>query len=126
MSQFTTLRQSRKELLKLPSRPWNEESIFDTLLLWPSPSKHESGWGCMTLIGCNDFVPLQLITKNADDFSLEGDHRMDCVWENKTLHLWRNNYRFFVSRSSSSMTIRVVPKNWTTYNVKITPHRSLS
>lgn len=98
---------TRKKLLALPHRNWKLTSSYSSLLLYPSQIKHDSGWGCMTLIGCEDIKPVEVITEYADDFKIHGDHSIDCVYAIRAFHLWRNNHRFTVSHALSSTTISV-------------------
>jgi hypothetical protein len=79
---------TRKQLLDLPARHWNTRSLYSTLILFPSPQKHDSGWGCMTIVGCNDGKAIEIITQSSDDVSVNGAHRVDCLHKAKAMHFW--------------------------------------
>jgi hypothetical protein len=102
---------TRKQLLELPRRPYSLTTRYSSLIVFPSATKHESGWGNITVIGCRDCVPVEIVTTGADDLAIEGNHRIDCLHKAKALHFWRNNAEFECSHALSSMTIKVVPKS---------------
>lgn len=98
----------KKELLKLPRRPWSEVKTYDSLIIFPSGRKHDSEWGMMTLIGCNDMKPIEVITENTDDIEVTGGHKTDCLFPSHALHYWHPRAVFMVSAALSSMTIEVL------------------
>jgi len=42
---------TRKELLALPKRDWDKETIYDSIAVVPSGKKHESGYGLIAIVG---------------------------------------------------------------------------
>lgn len=98
MTSTTPLRDmTRSELLSVPERPWStSESVYDSLVVWPSVHKHDSGWGCMTMVGCRDMKPVEVITRSSDDFKLSEGVWIDCLHHAKALHLWRHGWEFVV------------------------------
>ena len=64
---------SKKELLLLPERNLNKESLYYTVLLVNTRKKHESGYNYFAIIGVNeDFEPIE-IAGYCDDFRLGED-----------------------------------------------------
>ena len=64
----------------------------------------------MTIIGCNDMKPVEVITQSSDDISIDGAHRVDCIYKAKAMHFWSNHKRFEVSHALSSITIKMIAK----------------
>lgn len=99
---------TRGDLLALPRRPWQESAVYDSLIVFPSRQKHDSGWGCMTVVGCRDLTPIQLITTSMDDLRLDSAVNIDCLHRAKALHIWRPHHAFRVPHSLSSINISVI------------------
>ena len=101
---------SRKQLLELPHRNWSETSFYSSLIVFPSNWKHDSGWGCITVIGCIDGKPIEVVTQSSDDLHISGAHRIDCLHKAKAMHFWSRHARFKVTHALSSMDIEMVCK----------------
>jgi len=101
---------TRKKLLKLPSRAWPLTTKYSSLIIFPSNKKHDSGWGCITIIGVNDMVPIEIITQNSDDISIDGSHKVDCLHNAKALHFWSRHHLFHVEHALSSIEIKMIGK----------------
>lgn len=115
---------SRDELLALPSRKWDTESIYDSIMLLPDKKKHDSGWRFINIIGVRSGVPVE-IAAFCDDVNWEiadarrygpngiyatANLRMDCAWKSKAIHAWvgfNDGWSFRVGPSLSSTTVVV-------------------
>ena len=94
---------TRKELLAVPKRKWDEE-LTEVSAVWVIPSriKHDSGFACM------DFVaetPTGLIRfgGGCDDVSFIGSHfKMDCDYKTKLIRIW-NRCKFTITFDLSSI-----------------------
>ena len=104
---------SRKELLNLPVRAWNEESEYDSVLLLSTREKHDSGWAIMVIIGLRDFHPVEIACNHCDDIEwiipTEGSTlRTDCTVKSGAMHVWSKGNKFIVGPGWSSVDIEVV------------------
>lgn len=111
---------TKAELLLLPIREWKKVGFYDSILLFPSKHKHESGFAEMIIIGVVDDEAVEIAADGPDDinwYSPAPSHqfmanlRTDCVWKSRVLHYWSPLYRFCVGPSLSSVDIRLVPKS---------------
>ena len=117
---------SRKALIALPHREWQDDSaIYDSLLVFSNRTKHDSGWSHMVVIGCNEQTPVEICGVCADDLDWVfppaktygsandrfqvGQIRMDCTFPAGILHVWSRSNRFRVGAALSSVTINVIP-----------------
>jgi len=98
---------TRKQLRLLPVRAWHKETDYDSLLLLREGTKHESGWGHIWIVGCEDFQPMITVSNCSDDLKIIGEHRMDLLYSVSAFHLWNNHKRFHVSHALSSVKIEV-------------------
>ncbi len=101
---------TRADILKLPERKRDKTTQYSSLLVFPAKSNHESGWSQIIIAGCQDLVPIELVTTCSDDLSWEGFSklRIDCTTRGKMMHFWSNKYLFEVGPSLSSITIKAV------------------
>lgn len=123
-TQYKTLNQwGRDELLKLPTRKWDEYSEYDSLLLLSTRRKHDSGWAMMAIIGVKDGQPVEIASSSCDDIEWQfppmdvivvgktfyvGQMRMDCALKSGALHAWAHKAKFRVGMALSSVTVELV------------------
>lgn len=114
---------TRKELLELPSRHWASETTYSSLLMLASGCLHDSGWGSITLIGVNQGVPVEIITRHSDDIRfivIEGckmyggiypsfQYSIDCLPKISAFHIWSRDHNFTVGIALSSIDITISP-----------------
>lgn len=102
---------TRAQLLSLPERDWQLTTSYDSLLILSDGTKHESGWGNITIIGCFDSEPFEIVTQGSDDIAFEVEAsqlRMDCAMPSRAMHFWaRGKMKFEVGCALSSITIRL-------------------
>lgn len=104
---------SRKELLALPQRECGSISTYDTILVFSTGRKHDSGWACMTTIGVIDGVPKEVITQGIDDIEWKIPGALlctDCTLKARALHFWVVKGQFVVREALSSIEITVRTK----------------
>jgi len=98
---------TKEQLSALPSRPWNHTRVeYDSLLIFSSDELHDSGWNCITIIGCINNQPAEICTTSSDDIEWKTNEvRTDCT-PSGILHFWSStSRRFLVSEALSSITI---------------------
>lgn len=122
---------SRSELLALPRRAWNDESgRFRSIIILNTRKKHDSGFGMVTIIGCDDDgQPCQILTMCSDDvewitpespvlsYPTEsarpwryGHVRTDCLFRSGAMRFWLSRSHYFgVGCALSSIRVEVVP-----------------
>ena len=110
---------TRKELLALPERPWNVVRTYESILLFPTNRKHDSGFALMLVIGCYDRKASEIAVSTSDDIKWHisemercGDYhlanlRTDCFVKNGGLHFWMENNAFTIGHAVSSVNIYV-------------------
>lgn len=110
------------ELLSLPNREWDGVKKYNSLLIMPKYSPHDSGWGCIVIIGVVNNEPKEIVTQYSDDIewifpNIEyignskytiGQVRMDCCLESGALHMWSRNCIFRPLNALSTITIEVL------------------
>lgn len=104
---------SRKELLALPQRKWDSISTYDSILVFSTGHKHDSGWACMTVIGVIGGCPKEVITRGSDDieWKIPGALlRTDCTLKARALHFWAVKGQFVVREALSSIEILTYTK----------------
>jgi hypothetical protein len=96
---------TRKELMALPVRDWNSESTYDSVLIFGSKKKHDSGWGLMVVVGIIDNDPVEIASQNCDDINWQipaktntysPNLRTDCCLKSGILHFWVSSAKFKV------------------------------
>ena len=107
---------SRKELLALPERKWDDTTKeYDSLLVFSSRQKHDSGWAMMVIVGCVDYVPVEIAASCPDDLCWHfgddangvGQMRSDCCFRTGIMHFWGRGCKFNVGCAISSIDIVV-------------------
>jgi len=109
---------TKEELLSLPMRDCltqNKNGIYDSILILPNNSKHDSGWRCMSIIGIKDMKPIEIISSGCDDLNFWNDMgiynvRCDCCWKSRAMHYWGNDLCFEIGFPTSSIDIKVHKK----------------
>jgi len=115
---------TRKELLALPKRDWDKETIYDSIAVVPSGKKHESGYGLIAIVGfdTDSKKPVE-IAAYCDDMGYcfpEGVPvqpydlavlRTDMFYPSGIAHVWSWDYVFKVGASLSSTDVHLVPKD---------------
>jgi len=108
----------------LPHRKWNDTTpIYDQILFYGNGSQHESGWGCITIVGCTKGKPSEICCECADDLEwimpppiTYGNHvqfgmmRVDCLLRSGVMRAHSDHCRFKVSEARSSVTIALIKK----------------
>lgn len=124
MKSKTINQWSRKELLSLPVRKWDDSSTYDSLLILPLGIKHDSNWGCVAIIGCNDMEPTELCVVSCDAIHFYRDGNLpsqgvmvpgreisiDSAMKSRATHIWSRPYRFHVGLALSDVDITFVGK----------------
>lgn len=114
---------TRKELLALPDRHWDSDTTYSSVLMLASGFLHDSGWGSITLIGINQGIPIEIITRHSDDIRFivtEGckiyggiypspQYSIDCLPKISAFHVWSRTHTFTVGSALSSIDITVSP-----------------
>lgn len=112
----------RDELLKLPTRAWDADSEYDSLLLLSTRHKHDSGWAIMAIVGVRDGQPVEIACACCDDIEWKlppmvtvgggvysiGQMRMDCAMRSGALHAWARKARFRVGAALSSTEVELL------------------
>lgn len=62
---------TRKSLLELRKREWDRVSIYDSIIVFNSKSKHKSGYAVMFIAGCINQEPIELIYSGCDSINWE-------------------------------------------------------
>jgi hypothetical protein len=123
MQQRKSLNQwGRDELLKLPTRAWDADSEYDSLLLLSTRRKHDSGWAIMAIIGVRDSQPVEVACACCDDIEWKlppmvtvgggaysmGQMRMDFAMRSGALHAWARKAKFRVGAALSSTEVELL------------------
>ena len=102
---------SKKKLLELPHREVYY-SEYDTVLLLPARTKHESGYAHINIIGCIDGNAVEIASQYADHVWLDELYKyapssisMDCIFSNKVIQLFSTGHKLCVGGSCSSTSI---------------------
>lgn len=114
---------SKKELLSLPHRKWdNDTPRYSSVLIMSTGKKHDSGWSMIVIIGCHKQEPVEVCTLCSDDIEWKlpaaekfgqndeysfGQFRMDCAVKSGALHAWTRKGEFRVGASLSSTEIEL-------------------
>lgn len=110
---------TQKELLSLPYCKLDAKTsnVYDSLLIFPTSHKHDSGWRCMAIVGVRASIPIELLTTGADDLNWSVvqsedylDIRTDCCMKSGVLHYWGNYSAFEVGFPNSSIDIKIIKK----------------
>lgn len=103
---------SRKALLALPIRKWDQVSEYDSLYIVPTGKKHDSGYSIMAIVGrVGDKAH---IAAHCDDigWTMPKEHpygsilphrnkmimRTDCLFPSGIIHMWASGEHYFKGR----------------------------
>lgn len=94
---------TRKELLAVPKRKWNEElKDVSGVYVIPSNRMHDSGYACMDFVA-ETSSGLVGFGGGCDSVSFDGGHfRMDCIYPSGIIRIW-NRQKFSISNDHSSI-----------------------
>ena len=123
--------KTKKEILKSPSRPWDDTSkLYDRIWIIPAGTKHDSGYMHMAVVGVTNGPKDKIFEKETyeicaypDDISTffppieYGDNkeyeiaqvRMDCYYPSGILQYHSSRGKFHVSEALSSVDIKFIP-----------------
>lgn len=62
----------KKDFEKIPLKDWNEEVIVDNVIIVPSRVKHDSGYLCMSFVGCVGNEPVIRTANCSDVLHIDG------------------------------------------------------
>lgn len=112
---------SRKDLLALPERKWDNVKTYNSIALVPSGKKHSSGYALVAIVGFDDDEKPCEIAAYCDDvcYSLSeyavanpyGLLRTDMFHPSGIAHVWARHYQFKVGASLSSTDVHLVPRD---------------
>ncbi|HWY36013.1 MAG TPA: hypothetical protein VNX68_15320, partial [Nitrosopumilaceae archaeon] len=108
---------TKKLLLSLPYRNWDDEKVYDCLYFVPNNKKHESGWMLMCIVGSNYSCDIDgsidaEIVACCDDIQwrpkIASHHfstmNTDCTYPSGITRFWSYQCRFKVGIALSSTT----------------------
>lgn len=85
---------TRKELLNLPRRKWNEVSDYNAILIVPDYSIHDSGYRLMAIIGCDEHWNPKEIAAYCDDINWISQEKTKPLFGVRTDMFTNNIIRF--------------------------------
>lgn len=95
---------TRKELLDVPRREWDDEIVATGVYVFPSRRKHESGFACFDFVADTENGKVRF-GGICDDVSFAGEHfRMDCILNPTVIHIWNSREKFKITRDISSIS----------------------
>jgi len=76
---------TRKEFDYLKHRDWNEDVVFDSMVILPGRLKdmHDSGFRCMDFVAVKDMKPLCLLAGGSDVIHIDGIGGLGKNWLKK-------------------------------------------
>lgn len=66
---------SVEDMLKLPKRPWDQKSVYDSIYIVPTDMIHDSGYRLMAIVGAKNRKPVE-IAAYCDDLAWTYDRDM--------------------------------------------------
>lgn len=104
---------TRKELLALPRRNWNDVTSYSSILLVPTYELHDSGWRLIAIVGCNDNGTPKEIAAFCDDVqwqTIRTDYgiSMDMIPKTDICRFYSRRIRFQVGVSRSTTGVKIV------------------
>lgn len=106
---------TRKQLLSLPERKWNEIKKYHAVIVVPTGKKHSSGFALMALIGCNGNGEPYEIAAYCDDIQWITEVtryglRCDMFYKNCCLRFHSREFCFQISASLSTTEIKMIKR----------------
>jgi len=76
---------TRKDFESLPRRKWDEEVVFNSLIILPgqAKNKHDSGYRCMDFVAITESGPQCLLSGCSDVIHIDGIGGFGDDWLNK-------------------------------------------
>jgi hypothetical protein len=105
---------SKKELLKLPARDWELTTVYSSVLLVNTRTKHDSGYNLFAVVGVRNGEAIE-ICGYMDDFHLKNPQfiegfSIDCSMPG-VFNIWSRYYDIRVGQNVSSTDFDFVEKN---------------
>lgn len=110
----------RSDFDTLPHRAsWNMETVYDTILLFPTKRKHDSGYACMMIVGVNGGNAVEIAANGPDDICwhvpakthvYRPNLRNDCILKNGGMQ-FHGHGKFKVGRLLSSIDVTFLPSS---------------
>lgn len=108
---------TRKKLLSLPERKWDEVKDYYSVIVVPTGKKHpDSGYALMAIVGCNGYTEPYEIAAYCDIIQFSGEPmdklRCDMFDANRCVRFYSiiPNYMFRVGISISTVDIELIEK----------------
>lgn len=111
----TAQQMTKKEMLALPDADWTNPKWWNSILIIPLRTKHDSGYAHIALVGVDEKgIAREVLTACSDDiewplapsgFGNESDIRTDAYYPSGVLKLWSRRYEFRVSHPVSTARI---------------------
>ena len=104
---------TRKDLLALPHRNWNDVTSYRSILLVPTYELHDSGWRLIAIVGCNDDGTPKEIAAFCDDIQWQTIRTyygisMDMIPKTNICRFHSRTMRFQVGVSLSTTDVKIV------------------
>ena len=102
---LSNLKFTKKDLLKLPKRHYNDDRIYNSLLVCKS-GKHSSGYASMLIVGfLNDnydsLQDAEIVATNPDSIQWQNDYHLhlanDMHFQSGIIHFFSSNAKFKIS-----------------------------
>ena len=108
-------KMTRKQLLELPIRAWDETKDYSAIIVVPTGRKHDSGFALMALVGCDERGVPSEIAAYCDDLqwitkvTVYG-FQCDMFYKNRCLRFHSNEFKFRVGCSLSTTEVEMIRK----------------
>lgn len=102
---------TRKFLLGLPKREWDKVSIYDSIIVFNSKSKHSSGYAIMFIAGCINQEPIELICSGCDSINWQFNGLelgTDMLYPSGLIHFFSNDCKIKVGIALSTIKIELI------------------
>lgn len=104
---------TRKELLALTRRNWNDVTSYSSILLVPTYDLHDSGWRLIAIVGCKDDGTPKEIAAFCDvvqwqTIRTDYDISMDMIPQTNICRFHSIRMKFQVGVSLSSTDVKIV------------------
>lgn len=106
---------TRKQLLNLPERNWDEVKEYSAVIVVPTGKKHDSGYALMAIVGCDENCKPCEIAAYCDDIQwltriTEHGFRCDMFYKNSCLRFHSCEFNFQIGESLSTTPIKMSKK----------------
>lgn len=113
-------KMTRRDFDTLPHREsWNMETIYDSILLFPTKRKHDSGYACMRIVGVVGGQAVEIAAEGPDDICWHlppkkheyiPNFRTDCILKNGALR-FHGYGKCKVGSCLSSIDVTFIPSD---------------